>query len=357
LTQIFLYAKLKAMRYLLIFSLLLIPSFSYAQYSQEPDVGAYPNRGKVITRSNTEVTSGSYQAPRGYKSQYLKKTSAKQKRSAAKPGKRLAAAPDEKDKATQGVKDILKEEAKSYHEQGYKLQTNGDYKGALTYYQKAADLDPYSPMILNDLGVAYEAVGDEINAVNMYRKAADRDPNYLASYTNLALFYEEKGDSRNASYYWQKRYELGKAGEYWREQAAVHLMRLGTYPEIKKDILEKEAAVLSRELSQQRLAKKRNDAEDAKLHYYIGQRLVMKGDHLGAIKEFETALALNPADADLKEKIMDAYKKTEKSYSKEKVLSDTQDALNYIKSEDFNSAETKLRSALSAAYRAAQEKR
>jgi tetratricopeptide (TPR) repeat protein len=172
----------------------------------------------------------------------------------------------------------------------------------------------------------------------------------------LALFYEEKGDTRNSTYYWQKRYELGKEGEYWREQAAIHLMRLGTYPEVKKDILEREAATLSRELTQQRLEKRENDVEDAKLHYYIGQRLVMKGDFPGAVKEFETALALNPSDVDLKEKIMQAYKSAERSYSREKVLGDTQDALNYIKSEDFNSAETKLRSALSAAYRAAQEK-
>lgn len=339
------------MRYFLIFALLAAPLFSYAQYSEDNDITTLPG---------TSVYNSGYSSPRRYKSQYQKKHNIKEVNYPVKPRKAASKSQEapkpQTDKASQGVQGVLKEEARQYHEEGYKLQTNGDYRGALTYYQKAAALDPYSPVVLNDLGVAYEAVGDEVSAVNMYRKAIDINPNYLASYANLGLFYEEKGDTRNASYYWQKRYEMGKEGEYWREQAAQHLMRLGTYPEVKKEILEKEAASLSRELAEERTVKKRSDTEDAKLHYYIGQRLVMKGDHVGALKEFETALALNPSDMELKEKIMEAYKSAERSFSKEKVLSDTQDALNYIKSEDFNSAETKLRSALSAAYRAAQEK-
>jgi Flp pilus assembly protein TadD len=399
------------MRYLLISFLLFSPIVSYAQYSDDSQVTQLSSAGTS--------GGGAYTKERRYKSRYLTKHNIKrleplpefkaqpstQPRTQVKPIKPVMTVrpakpvaedfsdqefssssaplshpepessekkdwgkaflswlwPDksgsgEPEKSAAGVKGVLKDEAKQYHQEGYKLQSNGDYKGALPYYQKAAQLDPYSPAVLNDLGVCYEAVGEDINAVNMYRKSIELDPEYLAAYTNLALFYEDRGDARNASYYWQKRYEKGQAGEYWREQAAQHLMRLGTYPEVKRDILEKEAAKLSRELATQRESKKRLDIEDARLHYYIGQRLVMKGDLAAALKEFETALVLNPAEVDLRDKIIEAYKNAQRSYAKEKVLSDTQDALNYVKSEDFISAESKLRSALSAAYTAAQEK-
>lgn len=350
LTGLAICAKLKLMRYFFILSLLFLPLVSYAQYFDDDE--ATQMSGSSTAHTSSSATSGR----RMYKSKYLTKHKIKEAQPKAKPQKKPSAEIGSSDRSEQGIKEVLKTEAKQYHEEGYKLQTNGDYRGALTYYQKAAELDRYSPVVLNDLGVVYEALGDEISAVNVYRKAIDIDSEYLASYANLALFYEEKGDSRNASYYWQKRYEKGKEGEYWREEAARHLMRLGTYPEVKRDLLEREAATLSRELSRNREIKNKSNTEEAKLHYYIGQRLVIKGDNAAALKEFESALALNPSDQDLREKIIEAYKNAQKYYSKDKVLADTKDALQYIKAEDFNSAESKLRSALSAAYRAAQEK-
>jgi len=318
--------------------------------------GGSSSGGAVTTRTGGGVVTRSY-TPKGQirakqskeKTMLKKKTKIKQQRAKEEELENI-------ETETDTMEGVLKNEAKEYHQEGYKLQSNGDLRGALTYYRKALEFDPSSAIVLNDLGVVYEGLGDEVSAVSMYKKAIQVNPRYLPAYTNLAFFYEGQEDIKNATYYWKQRYELGKEGEYWREQAAQHLLRLGTYPQIMKEIMNKKAEKFSDELSDERQEKKQENVEEAKLHYYIGSRLLIKRDFAGALKEFETALALNPQDQELKDKIIEIYKKTEKAYTKDKVYIDTQAALDNIRDEDFTSAEAKLRSALSAVYRVAQEK-
>lgn len=356
-TENAIYAKLEPMRYLLSCLLFFLPLIlSYAKDSDDPGIPMSSMRGTVTTRTGGSVTTRSYTPKSSSKGQSTKSRDTSKKKIKSKKKSKAKVKPEDQitDDSLRGV---LAGEAKVYHEEGYKLQSNGDLRGALVYYKKATELDPSSVILLNDLGVVYEGLGDEVNAVNMYKKVVQVDPRYLPAYANLALFYEGKGDIKNATYYWQKRYELGKEGEYWREQAAQHLLKLGTYPQIKKDILNRQAEKFSDDLTEEREVKKTDNIEEAKLHYYIGSRLLIKRDYPGALKEFETALTLNPSDRELKEKILEAYKKTQKSYTKDKVLTDTQAALDNVRDEDFTTAESKLRSALSAVYRVAQEKK
>ena len=46
---------------------------------------------------------------------------------------------------------ILKSKAKVYRQRGYKAQTTGDLEGALLYYTKALEFDPYYVEVYNDL--------------------------------------------------------------------------------------------------------------------------------------------------------------------------------------------------------------
>ncbi|MEI8349117.1 MAG: tetratricopeptide repeat protein [Candidatus Omnitrophota bacterium] len=351
-TLLWIYAKLKSMRHLFICMLLVFPlCSSYGKdYDEFSDLQAdEAPSGSVTTRTGGTVTT------RGSKSVDRQETKKDIPRRQPLPRKAAFKAFEKKSDSFSS-NDMLQEQAQSYHSQGYDLQTNGDIKGALIYYQKALELDPSNTQVINDVGVAYEGIGDAGNALRMYKKAIEMNPRYLAAYSNLAALYESKGDIKNATYYWAKRYELGQDGDRWREIAKQHLLKLGTYPEIQKEIEEKDAARLSRELRYERQEKRKNSNKDARLHMYIGARLFMNKDYTGALKEFDTGLSLEPSDEELRSKLMDFYKKAEAAAAKDKALTDAQGAIGSLRDEDFLSAEGKLRSALSTVYRVAQEK-
>jgi tetratricopeptide (TPR) repeat protein len=251
--------------------------------------------------------------------------------------------------------EITKGDARAYREEGYKAQSMGDFKTALSDYQKAVETDPNYFEAINDLGVAYEAAGDNDKAVEMYKRALKIKDDYLPAYSNLAFFYEKQGDVKEASYFWRKRYEKGVKGEYWTEAAKQHLLALGDYPEVRRDNLEQQALSLSKDLTYKREQSKLKTLDEAKLHFYIGSNLFLKSDYLGCLKELETVISLNPDDADFLRKTNDLYKQAKRSYAKEQALGYSQEAINSIKSDDFLSAGEKLKSALSAVFRVSQE--
>ena len=244
--------------------------------------------------------------------------------------------------------EILSEQARTYREEGYKLQTVGNFEGALGYYQKAAQMDPNFYEVYNDIGVVFEAMGDDDSALAMYKKALNINPGYLPGYTNLAFLYERKGDIENATLYWTKRYEAGEEGGYWWEVSKQHLLKLGTYPQVRQEVLEREAAKLSRELIYQNEQKRLKSFEEAQLHFDVGNRAFIEGDYEVAVKEFMTVLYLNPPDEDLKNQTRDLYAKAERLYLRSQALVNTQNALDYINNGDYPSAGKKLKDALSA---------
>jgi Flp pilus assembly protein TadD len=354
LTQLSIYVKLNLMRYLLI-AFLFLPIF-HANSQEVSDASAQKApMGSVTTRSNTSVITRSSDVKN---TKPANKSKAiwypKGKAPKYKTTRVIEASTEEKD--MNSAKGMLKEEAKAYRKEAAKLQAAKDLRGALAYYKKALQFDPSNIETVNDLGVVYEGLDDPISAVAMYKQALQMNPQYLPAYTNLAFLYEAKNDTRNASYYWQKRFEMGREGDYWTSIAKQHLIDLGTYPAVHKARMDKEASLFAQDLAYGRAERAGENIKDARLHFYIGTRLYSKKDYGAALKEFESALALNPQDEELKLQIMDFYKKTEEAYAKDKILVETQDALNYIKDDDYYTAEEKLRSALSTVYRASQEK-
>lgn len=246
------------------------------------------------------------------------------------------------------IKEDIRREAVYYREEGYRAQSQNDLKKALMFYQKAKEMDPEYYPVYNDLGVLYENMGDFVKAEEMYKRCLELFPTYLPAYTNLAFLYEKMGNIEKASFYWQKRYEYGKEGEYWREVAKEHLLKLGTYPKIKKEMLEKEAAKLSMELVYQREQERLKRNSEAKLHYSIGLNFYSKGDYYQALKEFDTALAAQPTDKELQEKIAKDYQKVKVAYLKEKALTSIKQSINYLNQEDYLGTLQELNKAISA---------
>lgn len=128
----------------------------------------------------------------------------------------------------------LSSEALVYRENGYKAQEIGDIDSAITWYQKACQLDANYASPHNDLGILYETKGWLDRAEMEYRKALAIDPNHERSYTNLALIYERKGDLEKSAFYWMRRYKLGKPGDYWTDEARKRLEKLGLVEEVSR---------------------------------------------------------------------------------------------------------------------------
>ena len=246
---------------------------------------------------------------------------------------------------------MVTNEARVYREEGYRLQSMGDLQGALAYYQKASQMDPHYAEARNDIGVIYEALGEDDSALLAYKEVLQIDPSYLAAYTNLAFLYEKKGDITNATSYWKKRYSLGQEGDYWWEVSRQHLLKLGTFPEVRKEILEERAALLSREFVYKREQERLKLNEEAKLHFEIGRLALKEGNADVAMGEFKTVLSLNPADKELLNQARRLYQQSERLYLEQEAFTNTKSALEYIESNDYLSAGERLKDALDAVFR------
>ncbi|MCF7916453.1 MAG: tetratricopeptide repeat protein [Candidatus Omnitrophica bacterium] len=253
------------------------------------------------------------------------------------------------------TKAILIDQAKDYRAEGYKLQSMGELSKALSFYQKAIELYPTYTQAYNDIGVIFESQGQISEAKRYYQKALELNPNFMPAHTNLAFLYEKVGDVKKATEHWKSRYLQGKKGDYWREVARQHLLKLGTYPEIRKEIMEAKAADLSKQLAYQREQKRLEVLEEARLYFRLGEKSFQERDYSGAIEEFKKVLSLDPKDPELKEKTRTMMKKARDLYLRQSAFVNTKDALKYIENNDYLSAAERLKSALTAVFRISQK--
>ena len=204
----------------------------------------------------------------------------------------------------------LQKQARFYRAQGLRLQNMGNLAAALSFYQKAIELDPAYAVAYNDLGVVYESAQAAERAEDSYLKAVKVDPNYLSSYTNLALFYEGKRDLDKAAFYWKKRADLGKSDDPWTQRARNRLDDLAQVaPNYRQMVIESETISLMKKVAEEKLARQRQElAESAK--YYAGAKsLYLAGNYQKAREDIDKSLVPTPSQKDklaLKVKIQNA---------------------------------------------------
>ncbi|MCF7887118.1 MAG: tetratricopeptide repeat protein [Candidatus Omnitrophica bacterium] len=165
------------------------------------------------------------------------------------------------------AEDLFKQQARDYREKGHRLQSGGNLDGALSFYQKAVGLDPDYAQGYNDAGVIYEMQGQLNDAEKFYQKALEVNPDFMPAHANLALLYEKKNNIKKATYHWKKRCFKGKKGDYWQEVARQHLLKLGTYSQARKEVMQEKAIDLSKGLVYQKRQKRSGIAEEAKLRF------------------------------------------------------------------------------------------
>jgi len=250
---------------------------------------------------------------------------------------------------------MLQEQAREYRAEAYQLQSVGDLIRALSLYQKAVEIDPLYVEAHNDIGVIYEKQGNLEEAKRSYERALEIDAKFMPAHTNLAFLYEKTGDIQKATYHWKQRYIQGRKGEYWHEVARQHLLKLGTYPEVRKEMMEEEAARLSRELSYQKERRRLEIIEEARLHFNIGNRAFKEGAYQDAIENLRKVLSLNPDDRQLQEEASKVLRQAISLDLKQNAFTSTKDALDYISKDDYLSAAERLKKALSAVFRITQE--
>ncbi len=194
-------------------------------------------------------------------------------------------------------------QARMYREAGMKMQQAGDLERALSYYQKAVELDPQLAAVHNDVGVLYEAMGKTDQAEESYRKALKINPAYASAYTNLALLYESKRDLKQAGLCWQQRAQLGPAGDPWAEKAQQRLhdilWAMGEYTQ--ESGREQDVVDLLRSIATKKELF-RND-EKAQAQHYLDQAKLSykKDDYANAMRLAVNAQLLDPTDREINE--------------------------------------------------------
>jgi tetratricopeptide (TPR) repeat protein len=239
---------------------------------------------------------------------------------------------------------ISKNIAVEFREKGFQAQQIGDYDTALSYYQKAVQLDPRYAAAYNDLGVMYEMRGSLDSAEQCYLRAIEWDPNYLAAYYNLASFYEKKNRPLLALYYWEKRIEKGLSGEFWTDKALENLHKLAEKSaDVRTELARLEAKEMNREVEYNKKIEFAQNVGRAREHFKAGKRLLQEKEYLAAIKEYNTALSYTPKD----QEIIDAREEAMKVMSSNVLNQHAQLGRKFYELGDYSSARAEYKRALS----------
>jgi len=118
------------------------------------------------------------------------------------------------------------EEAKKYNELGNTCKNSHDFKKALKYYLKAAKFMPRSPIILTNLGVAYNHLGKIEIAQKYFQKAINADSNYADACYNLGKIYLEAEKYNFAIKFFEKAVKINPKFEYAKSLLAYSKMQI-----------------------------------------------------------------------------------------------------------------------------------
>ncbi len=193
--------------------------------------------------------------------------------------------------------------AREYRAQGMDYQRQGDLVTAMSFYQKAVELDPGYAVTYNDLGIVYEAMRFTDRAEECYLKAVKLAPDYLSAYTNLALLYENKRDLEKAGYYWKKRADLGGADDPWAEKARRRLKDI--YSVLSdgpvQNQREQDIVRFLSEVESHKSLLRGDKIALSKDYFDKAKRLYKNGDALSAWKQASDASQLDPANTEIRD--------------------------------------------------------
>ncbi|NJK51374.1 tetratricopeptide repeat protein [Candidatus Gracilibacteria bacterium] len=98
----------------------------------------------------------------------------------------------------------------------------GDYQGAIDYYDQAISLNPEYALAYNNRGFAYWNLKEYQKAISNYNKAISLNSEYALAYNNRGNAKSDLGDKQGAIADFEKAAELyQKQGDYQNAQDAL----------------------------------------------------------------------------------------------------------------------------------------
>ncbi len=110
-----------------------------------------------------------------------------------------------------------------YYKIGLSYLNSDNNSQALYYLNKAYEINPNDPEILNALGIAYSKVGEYEKAKKMFLKAIEKDPDRAETYTNLGALLAKEKQYEKALWYFKK---AAQNPNYLKKDVAIYNMAL-----------------------------------------------------------------------------------------------------------------------------------
>jgi protein O-GlcNAc transferase len=114
---------------------------------------------------------------------------------------------------------------------GASLQRKGKLDEAITYYEKAIQLNPTYAGTYNDLGNLFHDKRNIDEAIACYQKALNLNPNFTAAHYNLGDSFQDKGQLDEAIKCYQRAIELDPRFAYAYNNLAIALKDKGQIDE------------------------------------------------------------------------------------------------------------------------------
>lgn len=224
--------------------------------------------------------------------------------------------------------------ASEYYKKGFSAFKMRDYKSAISYYQKALELNPNYIEVLINLGALYQQNNSPKMAIKYYERALEHHTDHTVLHFNLAVLYDEQERYKQAQKYFQKvlentpfdaqartRYalclkkmhkykqaykQLKKSYQYSSNQPGIHF-HMGVVKSIIAGILNstEETRVAIDHFKRASLANPKS-VESLSNIGSLQQRL---GDDSQAIKSYERALEINPNQLQTMNNLASIYEK------------------------------------------------
>lgn len=188
----------------------------------------------------------------------------------------------------------FQDQARFYHKEGLKFQKSGDYNKALSFFQKAIEIDGLYELAYNDLGILHETFGFINEAEWCYLEAIRVNPEFLSPYSNLALLYENKNKLKEAAYYWEKRAQLGLPDDIWTKKAENRFYQLAQIlPELKEKYLAYESNKLINNILEERRRKRMEELSRSNQYYLLAKNLYNNKEYRKALETLDKSLSLD----------------------------------------------------------------
>ena len=178
--------------------------------------------------------------------------------------------------ATDFVSTELIEALEDPFDQGYLLFGREQYEGAIPYFQKAVENDPFNAEAYYYLGICYKETG-ATNAIDAFKKAIEIRPDYVEAYYKLGVTYNQLNMKKEAIEAFKNALEINPDHE-------DALLNLGIAYCIDKNF-KSATSVLKRSVE---------IFPNKKAYYFLGVSYAGQTLHDKAIYAFKQAVKIDP---------------------------------------------------------------